>query len=199
MSEPKSKVNTSSLDSIQANAWRMKRFKGPKSTGPFGVEIDGTEYIDVQPPGWTDHGILDRAVEFLKHPKPGCLYGWRARDDYDTEQLVSLGFIRLVKFDELNKDRRTVSLNGWQSSGFPDANGNRKVETYAAWRKMVLVEYSEQIAYEWFQQPADYHMKLVTTIPEEMQEQFGDMGVTAVVRKNMRSAGQEAIHEARKR
>ena len=104
-----------------------------------------------------------------------------------------------VKFDELNKDRRTVSLNGWQSSGFPDAQGNRKVETYAAWRKMVLVEYSEQIAYEWFQQPADYHMKLVTTIPEEMQEQFEGVGTTAVVRKDMRSAGQEAIHEARKR
>jgi hypothetical protein len=195
-------INTNSRDWAIQQAWRMRHYKGASATVPGGHEIaiDEREYLDIQPPGADYDGVVDRIAEFLKHPKPGCAYLWRARLDESTTRLKELHFIRPVLHSELKEAAATVHLYGYNESGIPDAEGHRTVQTYVGWRKAGLYEVRPDKAKEWFIDPGKYHLRLIMKIPEEIAGRFEDEGIgTATMeRKDPRSQAQEAALDQRK-
>jgi hypothetical protein len=197
MSAPK--VNAGSADWRIANRWRMQNYHGPKATGPGGMEIEASAYVDVQPPGSDDLGILDRPQDFIKHPKPGCTYVWRSRQDDDTIRMVELHMMKPVLWSELVPETATISLYSFQESGIPDDQGNRHMRTYVGWRKFALFEVGPELSYKWFQQPADYHMHLVTKLPEQAAANLEPFGTATLKAGEKRTAQEEALRDQRSR
>ena len=196
-------VRTESRDWALSNAWRMRHYRGAKATVPGGHEIaiNAEEYLDVQPPGAEYDGVVDKIHLYLKHPKPGCAYVWRARQEDATYRLIELHFIRPVAYSELKESGATTSLFGYTEAGIPDAEGNRTVGTFVGWRKAALYEVRPDKTREWFIDPGRYHLRLIMDIPEETAARFEDEGIgTATMeRKDPRSQAQEVALEERRR
>ena len=195
-------IRTDSRDWAVAQAWRMRHYKGAKATVPGGHEIaiDEDDYLDVQPPGAEYDGVVDKIHDFLKHPKPGCAYVWRARADDSTYRLMELHYIRPVLFSELKDNAVTIHLFGYQEAGIPDANGVRTTQTCVGWRKAGLYEVRPDKSKEWFIDPGKYHLRLIAEIPDKLYDEFEEAGVgTATVeRKDPATQAQEVMRDQRR-
>ena len=196
-------VRAESRDWAIQNAWRMRHYKGATATVPGGhdIAIDEDEYLDVQPPGAEYDGVVDRIVEYLKHPKPGCVYIWRPRAEDSTHRLAELHYIRPVLYSELKEEGATASLFGYNEAGVPDAEGHRTTQTYVGWKKAGLYEVRPDKSKEWFIDPGRYHLKQIARIPDEVADRFEEerLGTARMERKDPATQAQEVARDARRR
>jgi hypothetical protein len=136
----------------QLQKYRMARFKGPKLNLPFGYSADGTAYLGVRPPGQDKLNML-HAEHILRDPKPGCKYAWRVRNDDYTFGLVEGHQIRPVAYDRVLKEKM-IAAGIFPYAGPGGVN-------YAGYGRMGLFEVPPQVAYEWYDHPADWAMTQV--------------------------------------
>lgn len=129
--------------------YKMRRFNGPKGMLPTGLVVDGTPYVGVRPPGADSSFVLHSPEKILKSPKPGYKYAWRLRSDDETIGLVEAHEIRPVKMEEIERTQSSAKVIGFSGPGGIE---------YAGWKRMALFEVPPQLAYEWFEQAADYGM-----------------------------------------
>lgn len=144
----------------QTNKYRMRKFKGQKAFVSGGIAIDASRWLNVRPPGVTTGFVLNSVEKYLKHPKPGCRYVWRARSSDETIGMVEAHSIRPVKMDEIERSRLTASLHG-----FAGPDGVR----YVGWKRMALFEVPPDIAYEWFDHPVDWAIAKTLQRPDQFE------------------------------
>jgi hypothetical protein len=184
--------NVTDLQERQITKYKMKRYKGAKLTLPTGMLVPGEQYVNVKPPGTDDHGAIADPKKYIKHPRPGCEYVWRARADDETVGLVEAHRIRPVKMDEIERNAHTAKL-----SGFSGPAGT----VYVGWKRMALFEVPADVAYEWFQHPVDWAAAKTLNRGEEFREEvesFTQGKMTGTFeRKDPRNAREELAESAR--
>lgn len=145
----------------QLQKYRMRRYQGPKAVLPTNLVIEGSAYVGVKPPGADSSFILHSPEEILKSPKLGCRYIWRLRNDDETIGLVESGEIRPVRLEEIERTKKSAKVIGFA--------GPKGIE-YAGWKRMALFEVPPALAYEWFEQPADYAMSKTLNMSDQFDE-----------------------------
>lgn len=186
------KYEVSDLQQRQVMKYKMRRYKGPKLTLPTGMVVPGQDYLNVKPPGTDDFGAISDPRKYVKHPKPGCEYVWRARADDETVGLVEAHSIRPVKMDEIERNQHTAKLSGFSGPGGT---------VYVGWKRMALFEVPQQVAYEWFQHPVDWAAAKTLNRDEEFRQEVeaftGGKMTGKFERKDPRNAREELAEAAR--
>lgn len=170
------------------NKYRMQNSDTPKAFLPFGVTIDGSAYMGVRPPGSDRTAVMHTPEKYLKESKPGHKYMWRLRNDEATFGFVESHQIRPVPMSNLHRVTETAQCFAYQGPG-----EDGQATGYVALGRMGLFEVTPQASYEWFQQPADWSMRLTMGRSEdftEQVEQFTQGKMTGhIERKDVRKGG----------
>jgi hypothetical protein len=206
-------INISDPTYRQISRYRAKQRTaagGDNLTLPTGIQIDPKEafgkrdYRGIRPPGADRAFIMHSPEKYIRDPKPGHRYIWRARQDEVTYGLVEAHLIRPVSVDRIRREVKGTQRI-FQYAGAPDKEGNPGY--YAGSGTMALFEAVPSFVDENYIQPQDYDLARLVSMQSkgednpiradiiEAGERAGvKVEAVEVERTDVRTAAQEASH-----
>jgi hypothetical protein len=174
MSEPTVRLDDPSYRQIaRYRAKQLQRAGKDTMTLPTGITVDPKDvfgnrnYRGIRPPGADRAFIMHSPEKYIRDPKPGHRYIWRARQDEVTYGLVEAGLIRPVNVDRVRREVKGTQRI-FQYAGPPTKEGEPGY--YAGSGTMALFEAVPAFVDENYVQPQDYDLSRLVALQSNSED-----------------------------